>query len=202
MWDAVSTTFHDRTVDGQFIRSGWPVVQSAIASVDPAGAHALDFGCGSGYFSDQLSQMGYTVTGIDPSPDMIAEARQRYPDIEYLVGDKNTIPATPTFDLICSLRVLSFVRHVEPIIAAFHDALINDGICVIAVHSPQVLSAMNNALQIDGRSVPTYSRSTDNHDALFLSAGFERVCESHSTDSEQRYLILAYRKTRPRQVVA
>jgi SAM-dependent methyltransferase len=40
-------------------------------------AEVLDVGCGPGWFSEFLARCGYSVTGIDISPDMIEIARQR-----------------------------------------------------------------------------------------------------------------------------
>ena len=40
-------------------------------------AEVLDVGCGPGWFSELLARCGYSVTGIDISPDMIEIARER-----------------------------------------------------------------------------------------------------------------------------
>ena len=40
-------------------------------------AEVLDVGCGPGWFSEFLARCGYSVTGIDISPDMIEIARER-----------------------------------------------------------------------------------------------------------------------------
>jgi SAM-dependent methyltransferase len=39
--------------------------------------HILDFGCGSGDSTTELAAIGYEVTGIDVSPDLIALAEER-----------------------------------------------------------------------------------------------------------------------------
>lgn len=43
----------------------------------PPGASILDMGCGVGRHAVPLAQRGYAVTGVDLSPDMLAQARQR-----------------------------------------------------------------------------------------------------------------------------
>jgi SAM-dependent methyltransferase len=40
-------------------------------------AEVLDVGCGPGWFSEFLARCGYSVTGIDISPDMVEIARER-----------------------------------------------------------------------------------------------------------------------------
>jgi SAM-dependent methyltransferase len=46
-----------------------------------------DLGCGSGHIGAHLQTLGLQVIGIDLSPRMIDEARRRYPEVHYEVGD-------------------------------------------------------------------------------------------------------------------
>ena len=48
----------------------------------------LDIGCGTGSHAKHLAEMGYTVTGIDKSRNMIAEARKKVPKARFV---KSTI---------------------------------------------------------------------------------------------------------------
>ena len=64
----------------------------------------LDVGCGSGSSMTQLIQLGYSSTcmhGIDIVSDRIDEALQKYPNIDFVVGDATSMPyATGEFDLV------------------------------------------------------------------------------------------------------
>ncbi|HKO80264.1 MAG TPA: methyltransferase domain-containing protein, partial [Chitinophagaceae bacterium] len=52
-------------------------IDQLIRYLNPApGARILDAGCGKGRHSKKLASLGFTVTGIDISPDSIAFARQ------------------------------------------------------------------------------------------------------------------------------
>lgn len=46
----------------------------------PPPAHVLDLGCGTGFASVLLAEMGYDVTGLDQSENMLREARQKAAD--------------------------------------------------------------------------------------------------------------------------
>jgi ubiquinone/menaquinone biosynthesis C-methylase UbiE len=66
------------------------------------GTRALDFGCGAGRSSRFLQRLGLQVVGVDISPAMLAQARERDPEGTYLLADDDTLPELPaaTFDLI------------------------------------------------------------------------------------------------------
>jgi SAM-dependent methyltransferase len=48
---------------------------------------ALDLGCGVGYFSKYLSDLGFDVLAIDGRPENAAEGKRRYPLISFLSYD-------------------------------------------------------------------------------------------------------------------
>ena len=46
-----------------------------------------DLGCGPGYVTNHLSELGLTVLGYDLSPALIAEAKRAFPAMKFEVGD-------------------------------------------------------------------------------------------------------------------
>lgn len=46
-----------------------------VASVVPAGGSVLELGCGTGRITRQLVRLGYRVTTVDESPEMLARVR-------------------------------------------------------------------------------------------------------------------------------
>lgn len=53
----------------------------------------LDAGCGPGHWSDLLAEGGRRqVVGVDGSRPFIASARQRFPGVEFVVGDLGALP--------------------------------------------------------------------------------------------------------------
>ncbi|MFL6257143.1 MAG: methyltransferase domain-containing protein [Pyrinomonadaceae bacterium] len=72
----------------------------------------LDVGCGSGWLSEYFARLGYDVTGIDISPDLIEVARERVERIPYgadqetplrcrfLVHDAEGAPLEEQFDAV------------------------------------------------------------------------------------------------------
>lgn len=60
---------------------------AARAGTEPV----VEVGCGPGHVTAYLAEAGADATGIDLVPEMIQEARRRYPDGVYEVGDLRTL---------------------------------------------------------------------------------------------------------------
>ena len=77
----------------------------ALGTVSP-NTRALDVGCGEGLLTRELRAAGAaSVRGVDLSPEMVAQARERAgrdPGLEYRVADFLTMPVTEQFDLVRS----------------------------------------------------------------------------------------------------
>lgn len=79
----------------------------AAEAVDAAGLQAptvLEVGCGGGYHAavfDELAACRPRYTGSDFSPEMVASARQRFPDTTFEVADATDLPyPAASFDLV------------------------------------------------------------------------------------------------------
>lgn len=71
----------------------------------------LDFGCGHGWFTERLATVG-KAQGVDLSPEAIAMAQARRPDIKFTVGDVyQTEFPEQYFDVVVSQEVISHVEN-------------------------------------------------------------------------------------------
>lgn len=74
------------------------------------GESVLDVGCGTGYFSNALSDRGLNVTGLDPDLPALRFARQRDPRIALAGGRAGALPfADGAFDHALAMTSLCFV---------------------------------------------------------------------------------------------
>jgi len=65
------------------------------------GAAVLDLGCGTGEpIGRLLLERGCRLTGLDSSPSLVALARERLPDGEWLVGDMRALDLGRQFDAV------------------------------------------------------------------------------------------------------
>lgn len=82
-----------------------------IEQLDLSGRHVLDVGCGIGDFYHELTANvpGASYTGIDILPEMVEEARRRYPSGNFVSGDlfEETIFEPKSFDVIYSSGIFN-----------------------------------------------------------------------------------------------
>jgi uncharacterized protein len=62
------------------------------------GAPVIEVGTGPGHVAAFLSEAGADATGLDLSPEMVDEARRRYPGVSYQVGDLRQLIRPTTHD--------------------------------------------------------------------------------------------------------
>ena len=76
-----------------------------------SGARVLDAGCGVGNHAIELARRGYVVSGVDLSPQFIAEAQRRVGDdglpVSFSVGDILELSAASPYDAILCRGVLN-----------------------------------------------------------------------------------------------
>jgi ubiquinone/menaquinone biosynthesis C-methylase UbiE len=63
-----------------------------LSSLPAPGRQTLDIGCGEGRVSRDLASLGHRVIGVDPSPTMLAAAREADPEGEYIEADAAKLP--------------------------------------------------------------------------------------------------------------
>ncbi|TVY12038.1 class I SAM-dependent methyltransferase [Paenibacillus cremeus] len=71
----------------------------------PEGAEVLDLCCGMGRHSMALTSFGFTVTGVDLSEVLLAEARKldAQEEVTWIQGDMREVPLQYSFDAVVNL---------------------------------------------------------------------------------------------------
>ena len=114
----------------------------AIFAQHVRGTRALDFGCGTGRSTRFLRTLGFQVTGVDISDDMLRIARTVDPagDYRLVPGDDLKPFATASFDLV--LAAFTFDNIAGPAKVAIFRSLARllapQGVIVAVVSSPLI----------------------------------------------------------------
>ncbi len=94
---------------------------------------ALDIGCGEGRFCRMLKRNGIAVTGLDPTPALIASARARDAGGSYLAAAAESLPfGNETFDLVVSYLSLIDIPNIQTAIPEMARVLKPNGALLIA----------------------------------------------------------------------
>jgi SAM-dependent methyltransferase len=82
--------------------AGGDTREIAARLLGPGTGRLLDVGCGTGAYAETLAGLGWTLTGVDVSEDMLRIARDRQMDV--VRADARTLPfGDGTFDAALSL---------------------------------------------------------------------------------------------------
>jgi trans-aconitate 2-methyltransferase len=110
---------------------------AAVPVAEPG--QVVDLGCGPGNSTEVLARRfpGAKVSGLDSSPDMIAAARKRMPDVGFEVADLRTWTAPGPFDVILSNAVFQWVPGHETILPALISKLAEGGSLAIQMPDNQ-----------------------------------------------------------------
>lgn len=148
----------------------------AFAELVDRGASVLDVGCGTGVATAALAAAGLDVVGIDLSPNMIAQARQHNPGLEFRIGSMLDLDvADGSVAGLCAWYSIIHVpdAHLPRAFAEFHRVLAPDGLLLLAFQvgdEPRVLT------DFDGEAVNlTFIRRRPEVVADLLSSSGFRV---------------------------
>ena len=87
----------------------------------------LDVACGEGSFAVAMSKLGYNVTGVDQSQQMIdlavERAREDNQPVNFYVEDMRSLPYQDDFDLVtCFFDSLNYMLTIKDLQEAFQNA--------------------------------------------------------------------------------
>lgn len=119
-----------------------------ISLLDPQENESiLDIGCGSGQLSNQIAKSGARVVGIDSSPQMIEDAKNKFPEIEFLVRSAADFSFPGPFDALFSNATLHWVLDKERAISCMYQALKHGGRLVAEFGGKGNVQTVVNQLQ-------------------------------------------------------
>jgi ubiquinone/menaquinone biosynthesis C-methylase UbiE len=149
------------------------------------GSLGLDVGCGSANYLAALQQAtGATIHGVDPSAEMLAHAREKAPNSEFVQGRAESLPwSDATFDLVFSVDV---IHHLSDRSAASREAfrVLKPGgrICIVTdseddlVRRVPLTKYFPETLPLERQRYPPVAGIQQE----LAEAGFERLPKGHA----------------------
>jgi ubiquinone/menaquinone biosynthesis C-methylase UbiE len=126
------------------------------------GTRLLDAGCGTGTYSVALAQRGFSVTGIDSSADLIAEARGKAKnagvDVQFVVGNILEMPEGLMADAVLCRGVLNDLTEEESrrrVFPSFAGCLRKGGVLILDVREWHSTVARKRESPVSEKSIDT-----------------------------------------------
>ncbi|MCL6588653.1 MAG: class I SAM-dependent methyltransferase [Firmicutes bacterium] len=99
-----------------------PILDKLLLPKLAKGAHILDLCCGTGQIAQALTELGYRVTGIDGSAEMIRYAEQNAPKAKFFVADARYFKLPQEFDATISTSdSLNHVMNINELTDVFFN---------------------------------------------------------------------------------
>jgi demethylmenaquinone methyltransferase / 2-methoxy-6-polyprenyl-1,4-benzoquinol methylase len=110
---------------------------ATVRAIDPqSGEHILDVAAGTGTSSAAVARNGASVTGVDIAAGMLDEARKRYPGVDFVLANAESLPfASDTFDAVTISFGIRNVTHPKVALDEFYRVLKPGGRLVICEFS-------------------------------------------------------------------
>ena len=152
------------------------------------GERILDLGCGTGHLTSEIKNHGADVTGIDASADMIAKAKESYPDVTFKVTDAADFHFDEPFDAVFSNAVLHWVHKVDEAIKCVYDSLKTGGRFVAEMggkgNNAHIMAATQQVLEKHrypqlANKKPWYFPSLGEYTTKLENAGFRVTSAIH-----------------------
>ena len=127
-----------------------------------AGTSGLDIGCGNGYFTRALTRAGYSVTGIDISPQMLDTAQKLALKegirAEFLLGDITKLKVIAKKDFCIAINdCINYIPKdkLESAFSHVYNSLKKGGVFIFDISSARKLKNTigNNLFAEDGEDI-------------------------------------------------
>lgn len=98
----------------------------------------LDIGCGTGNYTITLANKGFNFVGVDPSEKMLTEAKSRNPDLNWLKGTAELLPADDkAFDGIIGTLTIHHWTDLKKAFTEINRVLSDNGRLVLFTSTPE-----------------------------------------------------------------
>lgn len=190
---------------------GFPAVLKALMPL--RGARVLDYGCGTGYFAGLMRLFGTKeVFGVDTSEEMINQARERYPNLNFQIFNGHKLDfLEASFDAVTLNFVLCAIstrQEVMEVLEECHRVLKPEGkIVILDSNRDQANGSKFMSFSLDyadlyedgpmrttlflpngeSMTVTDYYRSVESYTQMLRDVGFQQITVTFPQPKERHY---------------
>lgn len=152
------------------------------------GERILDLGCGTGHLAKKIWEEGAEVIGIDASPEMIAQAKGNYPELDFMVANGASFSLDEPFNAVFTNATLHWIHDADGVIKSVYNALKPGGRFVGEFggkgNNQLMLAAAATVLKAHGYlkgefTLPWYFPSTAEYATRLEAGGFRVTFATH-----------------------
>lgn len=192
--DALDTNPYDRAVLALYAE--------LVRDASVGNGRVVEVGCGPGRITAHLAGLGLEVSGIDLSPAMIEQARQRNPGLEFQVGDMTALdlPSGGAAGLVAWYSLIHIPAAEHPtVLAEFRRILAPGGHLLLAFHVGDERRHITDAYGHTGLDYDAYRLRPERVEEQAVEAGFRPIARfvrepltspRYAEKSAQAYVLL------------
>jgi SAM-dependent methyltransferase len=164
---------------------GSPYLRASLALFaelvrDAGGGLVADVGCGPGYVTRHLHDLGVDAFGIDLSPEMVGIARREYPDLRFEVGTMTdlNLPPNSVTGVVAFWSLIHVPDHSGPgVFAQFRRVMRPGGPLLVGFHVGDETRHTGEGYSGRSINVDSYHRRPDKVARWLREAGFTLEAE-------------------------
>ncbi|AEH06086.1 class I SAM-dependent methyltransferase [Methanothermococcus okinawensis] len=127
-WDFRSQSYDDSPGHSGFV----DIWRTVLSETFKGKMKILDVGCGTGFLSLILAELGHEVVGIDLSEGMLSKAEKKAGDlglnIDFIIGDAENLPFDDgSFDIVVERHILWTLPNPDKAIKEWSRVIKNEG---------------------------------------------------------------------------
>jgi trans-aconitate methyltransferase len=166
----------------------WELGEDLIEVLDPKpDERILDLGCGPGQLTRRIAERGAEVIGLDASPEMIGQARQNFPELQFVLKDAAQMEFENEFDAVFSNAALHWMLDAATVAAGVAHALRRNGRFVAELGGNGNIRHIERA--IEAVLVRYYGDAIPTRRTFFPSLGeYSHLLETHGLDVQSALL--------------
>jgi 2-polyprenyl-3-methyl-5-hydroxy-6-metoxy-1,4-benzoquinol methylase len=148
----------------------------ALGALQP-GSRVIDVGCGAGWFAAELARAGFAVVGVEVAQEPVRRARERAPELEFLVVGERELPFPPgAFDGAWMGEVLEHVQDGIALLAEVARVIVPGG--RLALSTPDHGWALRLRLGVSRRAFERHFEPRSDHLRFFTAATLRGLLEA------------------------